>query len=355
MIPRLYEKTETTFTTFGIGPLRDAISCHVTEERNGEFYLEMTYPKDGHLADQIIPDRIILADPYDGATQAEPFRIVTVTYGLLESMSIYAEHISYQLSWIVSSKINGTATDPSEAWGLMSPLTTNPFTFSTDITGSTAKTMSTDRPVAMREFLGGMEGSILDTFGGEFKWTRYVVNLLSARGADNGVKIAYTKNLTGLNYSLDMTEVVTGCVAYYLSGDTYRVGGVRSKAGYSTAFNHVIALDATSDFDTVPNATALNTYASNYAAGLSGEPALSLDVSFIPLWQTDEYKDFYALEHVSLCDTVTVLYPPLNLSIKAKVVKTVYDVLADRYSEMTISTVRKSFADTIVNLMKGTK
>lgn len=355
MIPRLYEKTETTFTNFGIGPLRDAISCLVTEERNGEYYLEMDYPRDGHLAEDLIPDRLILADPCDNATAPEPFRINSVTYSLTDVMHIYAEHISYQLNNIISAKIEGPATTPAEAWNLASPFTTNPFMFTSDLDATAEKTMKTDRPVSIRDYLGGMEGSILDRFGGELLFSRYGVSLLKARGADNGVKIAYTKNLTGLNYNIDMSDVITGCVAYYLSGDTYRVSNLRSKAGYTTAYNHVVAVDATSDFDSTPLVTNLNTWAVNYLAKQTGLPSISVDVAFVPLWQTEEYKEFYALEHVSLCDTVTVLYPPLNLSLKAKVVKTVYNVLADRYAEMSISTVRKSLADTIVELMRGNK
>ena len=356
MTPRLYEKTETAFTTFGIGPLSDAIECYVTEERNGGFYLEMTYPKDGTLADEIAIDRIILAQPRDNATQWEPFRITTVNYGLTENMTVYAEHISYQLNSILTAKVTGTATDPEAAWGLISALSTNPFTFSSDITGSTAKDMATTHPVPLRDFIGGMEGSIIDTFGGELEFNRYAVKLWQARGADNGVKIAYTKNLTGLNYNIDMSDLITGCVAYWISSDgqTYRVSGNRTKNN-NFAYYHFVAVDASGDFDTTPLVSDLNAYAVNFLAGVSGEPSLSLDVSFVPLWQTEEYKDFYALEHVSLCDTVTVIYPPLNLSIKAKVVKTVYNVLADRYSEMSISSVRKSLADTIVSLMKGAK
>ena len=356
MIPRLYEKTETAFTSFGIGPLSDAVECYVTEERNGAFFLEMTYPKDGTLAEEIAIDRIILAPPHDNASQWEPFRIVTVNYGLLENMQIYAEHISYQLNSILTAKITGTATDPTTAWALVSALSTNPFSFSSDITGTASKDMSTAFPVPIREFIGGMKGSIIDTFGGELQWSRYTVNLLSARGADNGVKIAYTKNLTGLNYNIDMSDLITGCVAYWISSDgqTYRVSGNRTKNN-NYAYFHFVAVDASGDFDSTPLVTELNTYATNYLAGISGEPSLSLDVSFVPLWQTEEYKDFYALEHVALCDTVTVLYPPLNLNLKAKVVRTVYNVLADRYSEISISSMRKSLADTIVSLMKGTK
>ena len=354
MIPRLYEKTETAFTGFGIGPLSDVISCHVTEERNGEFYLEMEYPRDGHLANDLVLDRLILADPYDNATQAEPFRITQVTYDLVDNMQIYAVHISYQLTSIIIPRFSTTVSTPSAAWSaaVANVYNTNPFSFSSDITGGASRTFGAETAVSIRDLLGGMEGSFLDSFGGEFFWNRYTVNLLSARGADNGVKIAYTKNLTGLNYEIDMSEVYTAAVAFWLNEGTYKSSNLQTFAN-NYAYDHAIVLDASGDFDSEPTRADLNAYALAQLTQTAADPMLSLEVSFVPLWQTEEYKDFYGLEHVSLCDTVTVLYPPLNLDIKAKVVRTVYNVLADRYSELSISSVRSSLADTIYSLMKA--
>lgn len=354
MIPRLYEKTETAFTGFGIGPLSDVISCHVTEERNGEFYLEMEYPRDGHLANDLVLDRLILADPYDNATQAEPFRITQVTYDLVDNMQIYAVHISYQLTSIIIPRFSTTVSTPSAAWtaAVANVYNTNPFTFSSDITGGISRTFGSEIAVPLRTLLGGMTGSFLDSFGGEFKWTRYTVNLLSARGADNGVKIAYTKNLTGLNYDIDMSSVMTAAVAYWYNNGTYKSSDMQTIAN-TYAFEHTVVLDASGDFENEPLRADLNAYALSQLTQTAADPTLSLEVEFVPLWQTEEYKDFYGLEHVALCDTVTVLYPPLDLNIKAKVVKTVYDVLADRYSELSISTVRASIVDTIYDLMKG--
>ena len=55
-----------------------------------------------------------------------------------------------------------------------------------------------------------------------------------------------------------------------------------------------------------------------------------MTVSFVALWQTEEYKHIANLERVKLCDTVTVEFEKLGISAKAKVVKTVYDVLKER-------------------------
>jgi len=357
MIPRLFEKSATNFDNYGICSLADCVSCAVTEERNTGFFLEMEYPREGRWADKIAVDRIILADPYDHSEMAEPFRIVSVDYDMLGTMQIYAEHISYQLNSVM---IGANAQDPgtrypSKFWEVENRYlkSSNPFTFETDIEddNGTVYKYGCDVPTALKTLLGGMKGSMIDLFGGELKWNRLKVQLLQARGADNGVKIAYSKNLTGLQYSVDMSNVYTGVVAYYKSGDTYVESALQTKT-HSYSYSRDIAVDASSYFDSDPTVAQLNTWAANYLNSNAPDPTVSVDIEFIPLWQTEEYRDYYGLEHVSLCDTVEVIYPPLNLDLKAKVVKTVYNVLADRYDEITISTVKPTLADTIFTLMK---
>lgn len=356
MIPRLFEKDATDFTNFGLCPLPDCISCLVTEERNGEFTLDMEYPRDGAWADEIAIDRIILAEPYDNASEAEPFRINEVAFDLTGNLTVSAEHISYALNYVIIGKTTNMTRYPKKMFDTLvsgSLLSAScPFSFSTDMTdeSQTVMTYSIPQATPMRTILGGMEGSMLDLYGGEFLWNQWTVNLLASRGADNGVKIAYSKNLTGLRYDVDMSDVYTGIVAYYSSDDTY-VEGSEQTTTNTYSYNRTIVIDATSEFDSTPTASDLDTWAAAYLTANAPDPTVSVDVEFVPLWQTDEYKAYYDLEHVSLCDTVEVIYPPLGIDVSAKVVKTVYDVLADRYAAITISTVKPTLADTIFALM----
>jgi len=147
-----------------------------------------------------------------------------------------------------------------------------------------------------------------------------------------------------------MTDMVTGVVAYWKDENDHAQNAQATTNDY--AFNHFAIVDATESFPVKPTTQELKTWAQNWLASNAKDPELSVEVQFIPLWQTEEYKEFAALEHVALCDTVEVIYPPLNIDVKAKVVRTVYDVLSDRYTELTISTVKKSLADTILQLME---
>lgn len=358
MIPRLYEKTVTTFTGFGICPLVDAIDATVDWERNGAYTLDMTYPRYGRWADELRVDRIILADPYDGAPEAEPFRIASLEFDLNGDIEVHAEHVFYQLNHVLVSPFSGYTRYPNKVWesacnGLLTP---NPFTFQTDLTDENATVFQygSDKAVPLRKVLWGMEKSIADLYGGDFEFNRFAVKHHTSWGADNGVKIAYTKNLTGLEYSVDMSNVYTGAVAYWASEGIYVESALQTIAN-DWSFDRTIVLDASAEFENQPGVDLvanLNAYALSYLQSNANGPKVSVQIEFVPLWQTEEYKDFYDLEHVAPCDIVTAIYPQLNLSVQAKVVKTSYDVLRDRYKDITISTVRQTLADTIFSLMK---
>jgi hypothetical protein len=128
------------------------------------------------------------------------------------------------------------------------------------------------------------------------------------------------------------------------------VQGTRQTIEHEYGFERDIALDASSDFENTPSVAQLNSFAASWLAAHDGGPAISVNVEFVPLWQTEEYKQYAALERVGLCDTVEVAYSPLNIRVKAKVVKTVFNVLAGRYDEITIASVRSGLSDTIMGV-----
>ena len=65
MIPILHEPTDYNFDTFGIGLLKDTISCEVTEERNGIFELTLKYPVKGNLYGYLKKECLIVVKPND--------------------------------------------------------------------------------------------------------------------------------------------------------------------------------------------------------------------------------------------------------------------------------------------------
>lgn len=359
MKPILYDSTEKQFTTNGIGTLADAISCTVIEERNGSYELEMEYPLGGINYDEIRNNRIILAMPSDGQ-KAQPFRVFKITRPIGGVVKIYAVHLSYDLSGIPVAPFSANDC-PSALNGLKSnSMIANPFEVWTDISGSGKyKQIS---PASFRSRLAGTDGSILDSFGkgAELEFDRLTVKVHQNRGRDNGVTIRYGKNLTDLKQQESIENVRTGVIAYWYKEENNTqdvlVGEIQyleNHADYPKENIHV--LDCSADFEKKPDKQQLNTRAKQYIkANNIGVPKVSIDVSFIQLWQTEEYKNIVSLERVSLCDTVHVVFDKLGVNAVAKVIKTEFDVLNERYIKITLGEARSSFGEAIREATKST-
>lgn len=354
MKPILFSEASTTFTTNGIGRLTDAISCTVTEERNGSYELDMVYPVTGQHYSDIGQRKIIVAQPsIDSGLQ--PFRIYKVTKPLNGKVKVYAQHLSYDLSKNVAMPFSVVASSSACADALAGLKTnaveTCPFNFETDVTTNASYTQKA--PATIRSRLGGVEGSILDQFGGEYEFDEYDVILHSDRGSDNGVTLRYGKNITDINQEENIANTITGIVPFWSSVDGNTVVTLPEKAVYSPnaslySQNLTVAVDFSDKYEEPPTVETLRTAAQIYVNHSDiGIPKVSINVSFIDLRGTEGIEDALELETVHLCDTVTVQFVPLGIDSKAKVVKCVYDVLAERYNEITIGSIRSSLATTI--------
>ncbi len=347
MKPVLYPSQETAFGSNGLGVLTDAASCVITEERNGAFELEMTYPVSGIHYKEIAPRCIILAKP-NPVDDPQPFRVYRITKPMGGLVTVYGEHISYDLAGVPASPFAAeSAPDAMEKLKSSSAIPT-PFSFWTD--KDTAGTMGITAPVALRSLLGGREGSVLDVYGGEYKFDRYTVRLYNQRGQNRGASIRYGKNLTDLTQDENIAGVYTGVYPYWSSmeGALVQLPEKILPAPGNYDFTRIMTLDLSSEFQEPPTQDQLRARAEAYMkANNIGVPKVSLTVSFVPLEQTEEYKDIGLLERVELCDTVNVEFPALGVSATAKCVRTVYDALLDRYKSVELGDARTNIADTI--------
>ena len=340
MIPILYSPTTTSFTTGGIGKLIDAGSCIVTEERNGSYELEMTYPITGHLYDEIKQRSIIFAKP-SPAQSEQPFRVYRITKPLNKVVTIYAAHISYDLSGIPVKNFTSQSVQAALTALTTSSVISNPFTFWSDKTNSGVMEIKT--PTPCRTILS----NILDAYGGEYEFDKYTVKLHSLRGFDNGVSIKYGKNLTDLEQDENCSNVYTGVLPYWTGNDTTVSGSVVNAPG-TYDFTRILPVDFTSDFEEQPSMTQLNNAATNYiSANNIGIPEVNLTVSFVHLNQTEEYKNLGIFERVELGDTIKVEFAAMGVSSTARCVKTVYNTLLERYDNVELGEVKKGLADTI--------
>ena len=350
MIPILFSRTDTVFASNGVERLSDAISCTVEEERNGKYELSLEYPMNGAHYDELTEGAIIVARHAD-TIDVQPFRVYKITRPLAGVVTVYARHISYDLNKIVVLPFE----EPSLTQ-LFLNLPTHaanncPFTFETDKVVNTP--FAVDVPSSVRSLLGGSENSILDIYGGEYEFNGYRVILHSSRGTDNGVTIRYGKNLTELTQEGDNSGNVTAVLPYWTGSDTdgtettvYASSPVVSDI--QTTLDICEPLDLSDEFDTKPTQAQLIAAAEAWLdEHASITPAENIRVSFVQLWQTNEYKDFAPLQRVGLCDTVTVEYARLGVKATTKVIRTVYNTLLERYDLMELGAARSTLADTI--------
>lgn len=339
MIPILYEGTETQFTSNGIGRLADAISCKVIEERNATYELEMTYPITGVHYEDLQENRIILAKPFDGG-QTQPFIIYMITKPLNGIVTVNAEHISYRLSGITVMPFTANSCVSALAGISTNSAIENPFTFNTD--KSVAANFTVNVPTNARELLCGSQGSILDVYGkGDYEFNRFDISLKVNRGTDNHVTLRYGKNITDLKSVLDTTNVYTGITPYWTDGGS-TVMTLPEKvvmSSYASLFPYKIIkpVDFTERWQERPTEEQLRAAAEAYVANNEGwKIKNSITVSFVALWNTEEYKDIAPLERVKMCDVVKVVYKKLGVDFSTKVIRTDYNVLQERYNEITL-------------------
>ena len=342
MKPVLFAPTATTFTTNGLGKLSDAASCTVKETRNGAFELTLKYPIEGIHYAEIQQRSIILAKP-NPVDSAQPFRVYRISKPINGLVTVYAYHISYDLTGIPVSPYSAASVQAALAGFSTYAAVTNPFTFWSDMMASGDFTVKA--PASVRSLLE----TVLEVYGGEYKYDKYTVRLYQQRGVNRGVTIRYGKNLTDLKQDENCSNVYTGVYAYYSDGN----GIVETSPKVTPApgtydYTRVLPLDLKAEFKEAPTAEALRAAAEQYMTDHNiGVPEVSLNVSFVQLEQTQEYKDLALLERVELCDTVTVIFERLGVNATAQVTSTVYNVLIDAYDSVTIGNVRKNVAMTI--------
>lgn len=365
----LYDHDEEAFTSNGLGALPDAASCIVTEERNGEYEVEMEYPLTGSHFHDIQKRRILYVkpNPYD---DPQPFRIYSITKPINGIVTVHAAHLSYDTSGSIVKLFPSDAGSASAAMSYLKNFSvpSTPFTFFTNVGKS--GTMSVPKPSSIRSLLGGSDGSILETFGGEYLFDKWQISLLESRGADRGVTIRYGKNMTDLEQEENDTDFYTGVYPFWYSESedgglvtlSANNGIVNAPGNYD--FVKIMPLDLSSESFTKettdsegyivtvekPTDAELLTAAQKYISDNKiGIPKVSLDVSFVMLAQAEEYKDFTRLETVKLCDTVTVEFEKLGVKTTAKCIKTVYNVLTGKYNSIELGEPKSSLAETVSN------
>ncbi|MFA4033058.1 phage tail spike protein [Blautia stercoris] len=370
MIPILYDPLETQFTSNGIGLLTDTISCIVEEERNGGFELTLQYPQEGHLAEYIVEDAIIKAKPND-KDEEQLFRIYKSGKQVGGVNTYYAEHISYELNMnpVCRPSIAGKTAQEAIAQLLEDAAIQNGYTAWSDIT--TRNSTQIDDVLSVRNALGGIEGSILDVWGGEYQFDNYTIKLHKTRGKDTGATIRYGKNLITAEQEKNIEDVITAVFPYCYYTPEREENQEEIESVFVSLPEKIIKtqnadkyarikctpVDFSSEFenDTVVTEEMLRKVAKEYTESGIDEPKISIKATFQNLTKTKDYENMQAVEMIGICDIVTVMIEKLGIEVKAKVVKYAYDSIKERFNSVEIGEPKTNLTKSITIAQKEQK
>lgn len=199
-----------------------------------------------------------------------------------------------------------------------------------------------------------MEGSILDAYGGEYEWDKWTVRLWDSRGSFRNFTIRYGVNLTNYEEELDYSDTYTSVVPYWVGqdndGNDVIVKGDMVSASYPS-FNgtgRCIPLDLSEKYETKPTKATVEAAGLAYMnANQTYLPAQSIKVDFVKLSDSAEYAQFASLQQCRLCDTINVIFPRYDMQGTFKIVRTVYNVLREKYDELELGTLSTSLAEAL--------
>ena len=345
MRPCLLKPNATRFTGTGFGPLNTCVRCEVTENLGDAPTLEMEILIDDPLFQNIVVGSIITAVPNKTDPQ-QAFVVEQITKPINGVVTIYATHIAQHRAKLIPVAPFTAAHVQTALDALNSnAMETSPFTFLR--TGAnTAAAMSTDVPHSMRELMGGMEGSIIDTYGGEWSYNNFEITLNKPRrGRDNGVRVLYGKNMTDFNLTEEFAwnDSATGCIAFWKNENTV----VQSAVQYSAyaddyPYKKTVVVDMTDRFENKPSVADLNSAAAAWISG-KGLPSLNMEVSF-------DHLQLEGGQDIAIGDTVHVYSGQYNFSAARRIVGMIYDVLADEYKTVTIGALKTTLNEAIAGV-----
>lgn len=337
----IYNSTTTSFSTLGLGVLKDFISDPlITEILNGSYTLEFEYSKNGFLSESLIEGNIIKANN-------QLFRICNIKKDM-RKISILAKHIFFDLSnnFLEDVAPTNLSTQNALRWILDRTVTSHNFEVNGDCTS-----ISSARYVRKNviDAIYNEDNAILKRFGGEIELDNYNIFIHSKRGESRGYSIRYGKNLNGIEFNLDFSTVVTKIMpqgANELLLDEKYVISSRVNDYYQPLIRKIEFSDITVDENTTEEeAKEQLRIAANklFEEGID-VPTISIKVDFIELSKCVEYLEYSDLESCHLGDTINAIIPDLNINVETRIVKTIYNCNLNRFTMLELGSIVPTIA-----------
>lgn len=378
MRPILFNKNEQSFDTYGLGEL-NVTKGTVTRERNGNYTLYAEIPVNDPMVASLEKEMKLKADA-GLRTKNQTFEISRIVKDSSNIVKIYGQHISHKLEYMVlrnATAFNGSAFSALSIWrgALIGDLT---FDVWSDIQTTGKGVFDISKMENARQALGGVEGSILDIYGGEYEFDNMTVrlhkqlgrtaptvleygrNILSAE-LDETIESAYTSVLPFATYTPDKPEGDTSDSQPDPVTVTLPENYVDSK--YKTLYAHrrIKVVDFSSEFKSdskskdIPMADKLRKIATDYMErNAIGKPKINIKIEYADLARTLDYADRGWIEEVELCDIVPVYYPQIGLTDETLKITTItYDFVNERNESVEFGDIGTNVRATMQSGLAG--
>lgn len=374
MRPILYNANETAFETYGLGEI-DATKAQVTRERNGNYTLYIEYPASGPLAGTFKNDMRIKSDA-GLRTKNQTFFISRILKDSTGILKVYAKHISHLTEKMAirnNTNVSGTAQAALAIWALNALGGIRFDTWSDiDLTSKTSWNIADFKTA--RDALGGVKGSILDVWGGEYEFDNTVIRLHKQLGRKSPTVLEYGRNILRAEDDQDIEGAYTSVYPYATytpENQGTGEGGATSQqitvelpekyvdGPYIGLYNErrVLIVDFSSNFKDkeVPTIDKLRRLAKEYAINNRlGIPKINTKIEYVDLSKTLDYKLTQILEEAELCDIVPVYYPQIGLTSEdAKLTTIVYDVLLEQNDSVEVGVIGDGFKSSMTSNLSG--
>ena len=292
----------------------------------------------------------------------QPFRIYRVVPEL-DKVTAYARHVFYDLLDNMIRKLEpgspdtGATVVQSLSEGCLSE---HPFTFYSDLT-STAEEVSFENKNPVDCLLGS--DGIIEKYGGELQRDWFDVFIVDRIGSDTNIEIRQGKNLTGIKYDVDMTDVTTrimptgqdkdGKVLYL--PEIY-VDSPLVESYPSPKWMHLDvsgAKEVTKGKSSEKKSksqcyTEMRQAAQDEFDKGCDLPTVTLTVEFIDVTETEEYKQYTFLQSIFLGDAVRVVARGIGVSVAMRMTEYSYDCLTRKYTKMTLGSVSDTLSGSVI-------
>lgn len=378
MRPILFNKNEQSFDTYGLGEL-NVTKGTVTRERNGNYTLYAEIPVSDPMVASIEKEMKLKADA-GLRTKNQTFEISRIVKDSSNIVKIYGQHISHKLEYM--GLVNGMAFNGSAftALAIWHNATIGDLRFDvwSDIQTTNKGMFDISKMENARLALGGVEGSILDIYGGEYEFDNMTVrlhkqlgrtaptvleygrNILSAE-SDETIESAYTSVLPYATYTPDKPEGDTSDSQPDPVTVTLPENYVDSKYKALYAHRRIKVVDFSSEFKSdskskdIPTPDKLRKLATDYMEhNAIGKPKINIKIEYADLARTLDYADNGWIEELELCDIVPIYYPQIGLTDEtAKVTTITYDFINERNESVEFGDIGTNVKSTMQSGLAG--